>query len=630
MSGIRYRTIRDIQNELNVSLATVNNWIKTGLIPQPREINKFTEDEYQQIIQYLTSASSPKLKSRANRSRIEDKQICFLGIKDTGLQRQLKEAIAIYEKAELSVEQGVFLLCVSLLNSSGLLNKNWLTKPQTEMEIFLSAWARESKLNLDRQTEEIIELYSALQLPRNNTDLLGAFYQSIQTVSTKSKMGSYYTPPGLLQDIEIPVGSTVLDPCCGSGGILIKVLNKKHNPNQIFAWDIDELALKICRVNLCLFFNDPNIKPNFQRRDIVFEGNCNLFNGFEQQFDYIVTNPPWGSKFTQKQKDLLLKKYPLLNTTESFSITLYNSYLKLAPQGTLIFFLPYSFLNVFTHSGIREFLLKQGVSLTVRLLGKAFEGVMSEAIRLEISKAEKYTDSIRIISNKSSAPTMIPISYIQAPDYIIPASATVEELKVIEKIYKKKHLLLKGNAKFALGVVTGNNKNHLQREPRENSEPIFRGKDIRPFQFSPPEFYIHFNPDIYQQVAPVEMYRQKKIVYRFISDKIICVLDSENRLLLNSANLFIPTLDYPLETIIALFNSEPYTFLYRKIFYSKKVLRSHLESMPLPILSAEEHLIFKTLHDKYLTDNSDLSELNRAVYGIFDLSSDEIQIVEQG
>jgi len=100
--------------------------------------------------------------------------------------------------------------------------------------------------------------------------------------------------------------------------------------------------------------------------------------------------------------------------------------------------------------------------------------------------------------------------------------------------------------------------------------------------------------------------------------------------LLNSANLFIPTLDYPLETIVALFNSELYTFLYRKIFYSKKVLRSHLESLPLPVLSAEEHLLFKSLHEKYQADNSDLGELNRAVYKIFNLSREEIKVVEQG
>lgn len=634
MSEIRYKTVKDIQNELNVSLATVNNWLRTGVIPQPQKFNRFTEAEYRQIIRSLTSSNSPKLKARANRSRIEDKHICFLGIKDPHLQNQLKEAIAIYEKSGFGIEEGVFMLCLSFLNSSQLLNKDWFLSPQTEIEFFLVSWMRENKLNLNEQMKETIQLFRDLQLPLNNTDFIGAFYQSIQTVSTKSKTGSYYTPPGLLQDIEIPLGSTVLDPCCGSGGILLKVLNEKHNPAQIYAWDIDELALKICRVNLCLFFNDPNIKPNLKRHDIIFKedsgfNNC-LENCFEEQFDYIITNPPWGSKFTQGQKDLLLKKYPLLKTTESFSITLYNSFLKLAPEGTLIFFLPYSFLNVFSHGSIREYLLKQRISLTIRLLGNAFEGVMSEAIRLEISKARNSLNSIMVFSKKNPSPTIIPLSGIQAPDYIIPATAANQELKVIEKIYQKDHFLLKGNAMFALGVVTGNNKEHLQRKATESSEPIFRGKDILPFQFKTPELFIQFNPAIYQQVAPVEMYRQRKIVYRFISDRIICVLDSEKRLLLNSANLFIPTLDYPLETIVALFNSELYTFLYRKIFHSKKVLRSHLESLPLPLLSQEEHLFFKVLHEKYRTGDKDLRELDYAVYEIFGLKQKEIQIVEQG
>ena len=105
MSEIRYKTVKDIQNELNVSLATVNNWLRTGVIPQPQKFNRFTEAEYRQIIRSLTSSNSPKLKARANRSRIEDKHICFLGIKDPHLQNQLKEAIAIYENRVLVLKR---------------------------------------------------------------------------------------------------------------------------------------------------------------------------------------------------------------------------------------------------------------------------------------------------------------------------------------------------------------------------------------------------------------------------------------------------------------------------------------------------------------------------------------------
>jgi hypothetical protein len=217
---------------------------------------------------------------------------------------------------------------------------------------------------------------------------------------------------------------------------------------------------------------------------------------------------------------------------------------------------------------------------------------------------------------------------MKAPDYIIPATADSKDLELIDKVYNKEHLLLKNNAKFALGIVTGDNRRRLLQAPSFASEPIFRGKDIEHFRFLAPQFHIEFQPAVYQQVAPLELYRRPKIVYRFISDKIVCALDSSGRLLLNSANLFIPTFDYPMETIVALFNSKLYTYLYRKRFHSKKVLRSHLESFPLPLISEEQHARFKNIHDTIVIAGHRHDELDQTVYTVFDLTSREIGLID--
>ena len=54
----------------------------------------------------------------------------------------------------------------------------------------------------------------------------------------------------------------------------------------------------------------------------------------------------------------------------------------------------------------------------------------------------------------------------------------------------------------------------------------------------------------------------KKIVYKFISDKIVCALNDGN-LVLNSANIII-SYDYPMEILVCLFNSHVYMFIYKK------------------------------------------------------------------
>jgi hypothetical protein len=69
---------------------------------------------------------------------------------------------------------------------------------------------------------------------------------------------------------------------------------------------------------------------------------------------------------------------------------------------------------------------------------------------------------------------------------------------------------LKSNTTFALGIVTGNNAKHVLQVPVKHSEPIFRGKDIQKYYYEPPKCYIVFKPNDYQQIAPIEYYRQKK------------------------------------------------------------------------------------------------------------------------
>ncbi|MBF0118816.1 MAG: N-6 DNA methylase [Desulfobacterales bacterium] len=625
MDDLLFKTKNDIKNRLGVSIATVNNWIKTGAISPPSNQNIFTNFEFQNIIKRITSNDSNRLKARANRSMTDNNDICFLGIEDSFLKNQLLETIDIHKQYGLSIEQSVFELSIQILKSANLINEKWFLNPNSNIEIFLLKWSKEINIQFKNYSNPFKEI----SFNTKNEDFIGAFYQSIQTISSKSKKGSYYTPGYLLEAIKIPLGKLVLDPCCGSGGILMKVLQKGHNANHIYAQDIDEIAIKICRVNLCLFFNDPNIKPNIKKHDIIFDEkfDSSLYTIKEnQKFDFIITNPPWGSKFSSSEKKDIIRKYPHIETTESFSIALYNSINKLSDDGKLIFFLPHSFLNVYSHKNIRNYLISKKPKMNIYLLGNPFAGVMSESIRLELDLKDK-NDHLDVYSKDNMLLNRINYSSLKYPDFIISATASDKEANVILKVFNIKHYLLKNNAKFALGIVTGNNKKHILANPTVSSEPIFRGKDIKPFIYGTPECFIEFNPDVYQQVAPIELYRQTKIVYRFISDRLICCLDKNNYLLLNSANLFIPTIDYPLESIVILFNSSLYTFLYRKIYHSKKVLRNHIESLPLPILELSKHSKLKELYEYYITGSNDLSNLNNYVYSIFGLTEMEKKIV---
>jgi hypothetical protein len=200
------------------------------------------------------------------------------------------------------------------------------------------------------------------------------------------------------------------------------------------------------------------------------------------------------------------------------------------------------------------------------------------------------------IQNKTDT-WQLPIKNIVPPDCIVSAAGSGRDTSLLEKIYNTEHVTLRNDTIFALGIVTGNNGKYLLDKKTEKAEAIFRGKDIEKYMFLPPECFIEFQPGRYQQTASIEYYRQKKIAYRFICNRLVCVLDNNGALLLNSANLFMPG-KYPMETVVSFFNSDIYTFIFRKKFHSKKVLKSHLQNLPLPVLPVSTHRYICGLYNK--------------------------------
>lgn len=619
-------TREDLRKDFNISTATLNNWYRTGTIEAPSNGAYYTEQEYFKIKNNILS-NSDKLKGRANRLHMGDSYICYLGITDDNRKRLLEHAVEIHETSKLRIEDSVILLCIHTLKSTKLISDSSLSVPKSKLDIFIKEWA--GKVGIK---DIFSNIFSKLEYRHIDDDFIGAFYQSITSISQKSKLGAYFTPSNLLRDITFDTNSNVLDPCCGSGGILIRVLDKNHDQMKVHANDIDEIALRICTVNLSLFFMTNDIKFNVCFKDILSakkSSEPSLFDIADNQicFDNIITNPPWGSKLDFKEKETLIRKYDEISTSESFSIALYNCINSLTPKGTLIFFLPHSILNVATHKNIRNYLISKKRTIRIDLLGSAFQGVVSEAIRLTFINSTS-SEYIEIRNNEQ----MYQIKHreIVPPDFIIQATANSLEKDILSFIFTREHITLKNNAEFALGIVTGNNAKHIySSKSNEFMEPIYRGKDIAPFKFLEPECFIDFHPEQYQQIASVEKYRQQKIVYRFINDRIVCVLDCQGRLLLNSANLFIPKIDYPIETIVSLFNSKLYSFIYRKMFHSKKVLRSHIESLPLPIIDDNLHIAFKGTYNLCLEDPSNLAMLDKLVYSAFNISKEQIATIEK-
>jgi len=86
-------------------------------------------------------------------------------------------------------------------------------------------------------------------------DCLGEFYQ---TNLSRGKHGQFFTPQHvsdfmaqITMDKDTAVGKRIIDPCCGSGRMLLSSAKVNRN-NLFYGADLDSRCVKMCAINLCL------------------------------------------------------------------------------------------------------------------------------------------------------------------------------------------------------------------------------------------------------------------------------------------------------------------------------------------------------------------------------------------
>ena len=160
-------------------------------------------------------------------------------------------------------------------------------------------------------------------------------------------------------------------------------------------------------------------------------------------------------------------------------------------------------------------------------------------------------------------------------------------------------------------------------------EPILTGKDILPFRILPPKRYISFRPDQFQQAVGEKQYRNPgKLVYRFINRNLVFAADREGRLILNSANALIPRdPEVSSEVLLALLNSSVMNYYFSKTENSLKVLRSHLENLPLPLLEIEEKEILRDMTFALEQGKLEKRELDHYIFSLYHFSESEKKIL---
>lgn len=174
----------------------------------------------------------------------------------------------------------------------------------------------------------IVEELQCISLLKSSSDILSDAFEIFVSKILKDEGGQFFTPPNvskfIVNYLNPEVDSKILDPACGHGGFLLEsksfiwskieyqyngdnknIAQKKTQMiSNLFGIDKDLFLTKMCKLYLGILcgglsniFCEDSLDLNYHS-----EAKQQIKNN---SFDYIFTNPPFGSKIPIDKKEIL-------------------------------------------------------------------------------------------------------------------------------------------------------------------------------------------------------------------------------------------------------------------------------------------------------------------------------------
>lgn len=638
-------TVQQAADLLGVSYATIRNWVKSGRI-----VNTYNHDQQvglsrQEIIRLKAAIDLGEvqyLKSRRNKQAVSGFSIPVAYLADNQHLKLANQLLLMAKQLNSNHRLLVLLelyLCLlwskgdledRCVNHSDSLTFQWLTGELTLGAYHgIAAEFYDLVNDVDETVFSVLAQISQLEISYiSGEDLLGLVYMSICSLGTRKAAGSYYTSTDiavqLIKDsisylkLDVP---TIIDPCCGSGNFLLQLflvfqaelrqagyadydIERNLLTSMLNGYDNDPVAVVLTKMNLSLLSTYPDLVSNLG----IYCQDTLAVLAEDQKYDLIIGNPPWGYKFSRNEAKSLADGYYTARTNggvESFNLFIEWAINQIADSGIISYILPEAFLTVRLHHRARELILKNCKINKVTRFGTIFPEVNSPVISLVMQKTDKAKgNTVKIRADGKDY--QVPQAYFSNVDFSFNVFGSELDYEIIHHLHNEVNVkYLKGNADFALGIVTGNNKKYVLQQPQANSEPVITGRDVLKYRIEPGGSYLVFHRDRFQQVAPDHLYRAaEKLLYRFINSNLVLAYDDNQHLSLNSANILIPRFsDISLKYVLAVLNSRIAQFYHAATNPSPKVLRSQLETIPICVCSKkQENIIIELVNSIIISE----------------------------
>lgn len=219
-----------------------------------------------------------------------------------------------------------------------------------------------------QETLTIVKYFQRINLNKTDLDSKGKAFETFMGSYFRGDFGQYFTPRPIVKFIvdSLPIThkSRVLDTSCGSGGFLLYALDKvREQANEfydpikdekdhykywhdfaeknLFGIEINDQIARTAKMNMII--HDDGHTNVIASDGLLSDTDMQAKSGNKEfkynSFDFIITNPPFGSSIKQTEKaymhqyNLAIKEVDWLNTTASGKAALRDS------QSTEVLFL---------------------------------------------------------------------------------------------------------------------------------------------------------------------------------------------------------------------------------------------------------------------------------------------------
>lgn len=349
-------------------------------------------------------------------------------------------------------------------------------------------------------------------------------------------------------------------------------------------------------------------------------------------FDVCIGNPPWGADLDDGALDFVRNNFQTYSAQglETFTLFVELGLGLIREGGYLSYVVPESLFSTRIHQATRDLFASRAEMLDVIYWGNIFDGVMAPSVSFLAGKESKINFGAGTRVRDESGQVYHLGAHRHMSSQVWNFNIRDEAAQILTRMsdHEDNHFLA-GQADFALGIVTGNNKVYLKGEKiSDNHQPIIRGSDVEAFKIKPASNYLIYEPEKFQQVASNNLYfAPEKLIYRFISDSLVVAYDDQQILSLNSANVVRPRIaGFSMKYVLGLLNSSLLNFYFQQSFKSIKVLRSHLEALPLRDTNPEQKAEVENLVDLLIEGRQDVqTKLDELVFVIYALEDREIE-----